>query len=111
MLSGTTLWGDTPGARKLLTRWLEINEGADIGGGQRNLWQAWNELQGELTTYRMPGRYCRVFDKPWAYPESEPVVIEHLIASREFRPGAVPAGKAPRRQRIQELERLACNPL
>lgn len=90
LLSGTTFWGDTPRARKLLDAWVDLNEtlrrsGIREGGGQKNLWYLTTCFK-RLRVKRIPGRYCFVHDKPWAYPENEPRIIEHTIASRAHRP-------------------------
>lgn len=89
MLSGTLFLGDTAGCRALLSNWRALNElwrsrGIVQGGGQKNLWFTLTCMPG-LRTERLSGRYCRVFDKPWAYDPNEPVVIEHTIASRDNR--------------------------
>ena len=88
MLSGTLFFGDTAGARQLLAAWCEINaamkrSGCRQGGGQKNLW--FTTTCFPLKIAKLPGRYCYVFDKPWAYPKDEPRIIEHLIASRIHR--------------------------
>ncbi len=114
LLSGTTWWGDTERARALLNSWAEMNRifrecGQREGGGQKNLWYLTTCLKG-LKVARLPGRYCFVFDKPWAYEHKfkkqagilcsfcnkgkkhpihtstdEPKIIEHTIASRDHR--------------------------
>lgn len=91
LLSGTLFFGDTDGARRLLDAWCRTNEerraaGDPTGGGQRNLWNTWRAMQGEIRTARLPGRYCYVFDKHFGYPAGEPVIIEHTIGSRDNRP-------------------------
>lgn len=91
MLSGTLFFGDTQGARDLLATWCRMNHlfrqsGIMEGGGQKNLWYLVACMTG-LKAKRLPGRYCYVFDKPWAYPHDEPRLIEHTIASRDNRSG------------------------
>lgn len=93
LLSGTLFFGDTDGARKLLRNWCLLNiakraNGDRTGGGQRNLWEEWSHFDrdGAIRTARLPGRYCYVFDKKFAYPKGEPCIIEHTIASRDHRP-------------------------
>lgn len=110
-LSGTMWFGDTPQARALLEAWLECNAlhvaaGELIGGGQANLCDVLTDgvVKG-LRIHRLPGRYCWVFDKPWAYPAGEYPVIEHLIASRENRGASNGKVNRPRRERIAELDR------
>jgi hypothetical protein len=107
LLSGTLYFGDTPGARSLLEAWCGMNDlmrrrGLLEGGGQKNLWYL-TTCMPNLKTVRLPGRYCRVFDKPWAYPAAEPVVIEHTIASREHRGPSLGKTNAARQKRIAEL--------
>lgn len=90
LLSGTLFLGDTKGCRKLCDNWVALNQtlrtcGVMHGGGQKNLWFMTTCMKNDLKIARLPGRYCRVFDKPWAYPPREPIVIEHSIASRENR--------------------------
>ena len=108
-LSGTMYFGDTDGARHLLRCWADLNEfrqrmGHLDGGGQRNLWATLETIGHELDFVKMPGRYCYVFDKPWAYPTDEPCIIEHTIASRE-NPGRVTTDMG-RRHRIRQLRKL-----
>ena len=107
MLSGTLFFGDTPGARMMLEAWRALNDclrsrGAVQGGGQKNLWYLTTCLERVKIT-KLPGRYCRVFDKPWAYPADEPVVIEHTIASREHRGPSLGKTNKARQARIAEL--------
>ena len=92
MLSGTLYLGDTLGCRTLLDNWVRMNtlfaqSGIVQGGGQKNLWYLVTCMEDDLKVERLPGRYCYVFDKPWAYDEDEPVIIEHTIGSRQHRPG------------------------
>lgn len=92
MLSGTMFFGDTVEARRLIDTWCYLNDilfqqgGVAEGGGQKNLWFL-TTCMTDLVIERLPGRYCYVFDKPWAYPKDEPYVIEHTIASRDHRSG------------------------
>ena len=106
MLSGTLFLGDTDGCRRLLDTWYDMNSlfrdrGIMEGGGQKNLWFLVTCME-DLKVERLPGRYCYVFDKPWAYDPKEPKIIEHTIASRDHR-GAVERVTEPRKQRIHEL--------
>lgn len=92
LLSGTLFFGDTDGARRLLDDWIAFNRvfrerGLTQGGGQKNLWYLTTCIEG-LKTADLPGRYCYVFDKQWAYPRSEKPIIEHTIASRDNRSGS-----------------------
>lgn len=93
ILSGTLYFGDTPGALRLVNAWVAKNEelraqGIVEGGGQKNLWRTLEEIGDALKIHRLPGRFTYVFDKPWSYPEGEPIWIEHSIASRENRPAS-----------------------
>lgn len=106
LLSGTLFFGDTDRARDLLENWCELNQllrrrGMVQGGGQKNLWYLLTCADGLLTQARLPGRYCFVFDKAWAYPPNEPRIIEHTIASRDNRAG--PKVTSARMQRKREL--------
>lgn len=108
MLSGTLFLGDTPGARELLGHWVALNDlfstrGIMQGGGQKNLWYTVTCLD-HLKVKALPGRYCYVFDKGWAYPAGEPCVIEHTIASRDNR--AEIRQTVARHNRIAELRAL-----
>ena len=108
LLSGTLYFGDTPGARVLLNAWVALNatlraHGAPEGGGQKNLWYLTTCLR-DIEVVRLPGSYCWVFDKPWAYAKEEEPVIEHTIASRDHR-GTRQRTDA-RAQRIEQLQRL-----
>lgn len=90
LLSGTLFLGDTDGCRRLLAAWCAKNaehraRGDMEGGGQKNLWRTVVEIGHTLKMARLPGRFCRVHFKPWAYPDDEPVFISHSIASRENR--------------------------
>jgi len=115
-LSGTMYFGDTERARLLLDEWLRVNvtrqaNGNWKGGGQANLRDILERKTplrfslSKLKVVQLPGRYCYVFDKPWAYPKWEPKIIEHLIASRENR--GISKGKInlARRRRIAEIEK------
>ena len=109
LLSGTLFLGDTPACKRLCSAWASMNglwKALAImeGGGQKNLWFLTTCLQ--LKIARLPGRYTYVFDKPWAYPEGEPCVIEHTIASRENR-GQRGRTNAARRTRVAELRAQA----
>ena len=107
LLSGTTFWGDTDKARSLLRAWVGLNgvlQGEKVrqGGGQKNLWYLTTcFLKEGLRVARLPGRYCYVFDKPFGYPENEPRIIEHTIASRDHR--AKRRETPGRKARIEEL--------
>lgn len=109
MLSGTIFLGDTKGARLLLDEWLAENEaqrkaGNRAGGGQKNLQTIIDPLEkAGLKVARLPGRYCYVFDKPWAYPKREPCIIEHTIASREHRGRQSVKGVQARQSRKEVL--------
>lgn len=108
LLSGTLFLGDTDRARALLVAWTGLNDelhrhGIEAGGGQKNLWYLTTCLAG-LRVARLSGRYCYVFDKAWAYPDTEPCVIEHTIASRDHRSGTE-RRTAPRATRIAALWR------
>jgi len=107
MLSGTLYFGDRPGARELLRTWCDLNalwrdRGVHEGGGQKNLWYAVSCMT-DLRIERIPGRYCYVFDKPWGYPDGEPCIIEHTIASRDHR--ARERQTLPRAERKAQLRR------
>ena len=108
LLSGTMWFADNDNARRLLDAWCAMNTmlkeyGCREGGGQKNLWYV-TTCMPWLKIHRMPGRYCYVFDKSWAYPVGEPRVIEHLIASRENRGESRGRENASRRARIAQLE-------
>ena len=108
MLSGTVWFADNQASRALLTTWYMLNSlwrdrGLVQGGGQKNLWFTVTCSKG-LRIHDLPGRYCYVFDKPFGYPEGEPKIIEHLIASRENRGPSIGTVNEPRRQRMAELD-------
>ncbi len=109
-LSGTMLFGESSAAWELLGQWArentrQIMRGNIQGQGQANLRTVLDEKRvAKLKVQRLPGRYCRVFDKPWAYPPDEPVIIEHLIASRENRGTSAGEINAARRKRIEEID-------
>jgi len=92
LLSGTLFLGDTAPARNLVDRWVDKNAelrraGIIDAGGQKNLWRVVVEMEaeGSLLMEKIPGRYCIVGDKLFAYPPGERTIIEHTIASRENR--------------------------
>jgi hypothetical protein len=107
LLSGTTFWGDTDKAMSLLRTWCGLNkrlqsEGCRQGGGQKNLWYLTTVMKKEgLKIARLPGSYCWVFDKPWAYAKDERPIIEHTIASRDHR-----ANRRETRERKARIEAL-----
>lgn len=108
MLSTVMFLGDTPGCMQLLENWCGLNEvwqerGIWDGGGQKNLWFTVTCMD-ELHVKRLPGRFNYAFDKPWAYPDEEPCLIEHTVASRDHRNQRRYHPK--RRQRKQELAQL-----
>lgn len=108
-LSGTLFFNDTHNARLLLAAWVHRNKimrqvGIWEGCGQASLRDVLDEgLVPDLQVEKLSGRYCYVFDKPWAYPKDEPCIIEHLIASRENRDHSKGKTNAPRQARIAEL--------
>jgi hypothetical protein len=112
LLSGTLFFNDTGPARDLVDLWVGENRkqrkaGERSGGGQKNLWrihEVWRH--GGVSSERLPGSYTWVFDKPWAYADDERPIIEHTIASRSHRPGAVEDLKAGRLKRVAELEAM-----
>jgi hypothetical protein len=108
LLSGTLYFGDTPGALALCENWVALNHtmrarGLMQGGGQKNLWYLTTCMK-DLKIARLPGRYTRVFDKAFCYPASEPVWIEHTIASRENRDSV--RFNRGRQKRISELKQV-----
>ena len=110
-LSGTMFWADSLNARLLLDAWLSLNKqkqalGIWEGGGQANLNAVIEaSVVNGLRIVKLPGRYCYVFDKSWAYPEGEQVIIELLIASRENRGPSKGKVNLLRRKRIAVLRR------
>jgi hypothetical protein len=110
MLSGTLFFGDTDNARRLLDAWVGLNRllsgfGVMDGHGQKDLWYL-TTCMTDLRIVPLPGRFCYVHDKPWAYPPSEPMIIEHMIASRENRGTSAGHVSPPRRKRIEEMWRI-----
>ena len=108
LLSGTLFIGDTDMARHLLDTWCILNDilraqHVPEGGGQKNLWFL-TTCMDDLEIVRLPGRYCYVFDKAWAYPEDEPCTIEHTIASRDHR-GGTHRKTRTRKHRITQLKK------
>ena len=99
MLSGTMVWNPTDKARALLAEWVEENYRIFHGGGQANLERCLSRIDG-LTVHKLPGRWCRVFDKPQFYPKDEPTWIEHTIASRENRAASLGNVDARRQMRV-----------
>ena len=106
-LTGTLFINDTEGARNVLYSWVRENEtqqqdGNYAGGGQANLQKM---LPSFGNVARLPGRYCFVFDKPWAYSAKEPRIIEHTIASRDHREqiGHRSGARAARKRALWEL--------
>lgn len=112
MLSGTLFLGDTLRCRRLLFAWCAINEtlqqcGVMEGGGQKNLWFLTTCME-DLRVERLPGRYCYVFDKERAYPDTEPRIIEHTIASRDHR--AVERQTPARQSKHREFRKILAFP-
>jgi hypothetical protein len=107
LLSGTLWLNYTEKTKQLLSAWGQMNSLlSDLkipeGGGQKNLWYMTTCMK-DLRIKKIPGRYCYVFDKPWAYPDNEPRIIEHTIASRENR-NRVRVDKG-RRDYLEKLEK------
>lgn len=85
-LASGTLWvNDTHEGRGLLEAWIRIDSGQHAYE-QIVLGEAWyDHAPSGLRTFRLPQKFCKVFDHPW-YPGQEgPVIIEHLQASRRLR--------------------------
>ena len=109
-LSGTMWFGRTKNAKRILERWITFNKerqakGNWEGGGQANLRDVLSErwVKG-IEIYKLPGRFCFVFDKPWAYPDGEPRIIEHLIASRENKGKNKGKVNQARQARIEQID-------
>lgn len=105
--SGTLLLNDTANCRELLRRWCTLNRmkqqrGQWPGGGQANLAEVVRTFV-DLSVWRMPARYCFIFDLSKRWNPDETPVIEHLQASRVHKGGRSPAS---RDARIAELETL-----
>lgn len=113
MLSGTLFFGDTVAATRIIDSWIAWNRARELAGtksgqGQKNLQAVvplW-ERDPTARIKRIPGRFCYVFDKPWAYPDDEPRIIEHTIASREHRGASAGKISPARRKRIAEFREL-----
>lgn len=108
MLSGTILLADTERCQRVLDAWHEMTQalrenGIRDGAGQKHLWYL-TTCMPDLRIAKLPGRYCYVFDKPWAYPPDEPRIIEHTIASRENRGRSKGRVHQGRQQRIREID-------
>ncbi len=108
LLSGTLWFNDTPAAKALLSAWVDLNStlsanGIREGGGQKNLWYLTTCMK-DLRIARLPGRYCYVFDKPEAYPDGEPRIIEHTLASRENRGDSKGKVNANRQARLRQID-------
>jgi len=78
--SGTTYFGKSPIARKLLDQWVLRCEADPIAWDQINLQSAWCDIAAteDLKTYWLPRPYLQIFDAP----EESPPVIKHWQASR-----------------------------
>ena len=107
--SGTLFLADTPACRGMLDQWVELNRvklqrGEYRGGGQANLSETVDAMR-DLRVWRLPARYCYITDLSKQWDPHEPVVIEHLQASREFRnPGRSSRLLRSRKRRLKELE-------
>lgn len=114
MLSGTLFLGDTERCRRLVENWTALNElwrsvNLTQGAGQKNLWFTLTCMP-DVKVMRLPGEYCYVADRFWAYEkrERERVVIEHTIASRDHR--AIERQTASRANRVAQLRRFLARP-
>jgi hypothetical protein len=117
-LNSATIWvNDTPGARTLLSRWLELankRRGDDSGdltptgdnGDQGVLRLAMLEFENaqssEVRFQRFPVNLTYIFDRGDLYYTVGPVLVEQLQASRESTQH--PKRLARRRARLAELE-------
>ena len=115
--SGTVLINDTPGARRLLSRWQELAEARrdkDRGeleatgenGDQGLLKEAVLESEGAanaaFTFHRLPPNLTYIFDRVETTYLEGSVIIEHLQASRES--SGHEKRLARRRERLKELD-------
>jgi len=83
--SGTMFVNNTVLGRDFMRRWIEMDHGQHQYE-QIVLGETWHgHRPGGLRTWRMPQRYCKVFDRPWKRGEAGPVQIEHYQASRRLR--------------------------
>lgn len=89
--SGTLWFNWSDGARELLRQWQSTEKGQGTFE-QKVLGEVWYSRArwwrgGELRTFRLPQRYCKVYDHDWVDGEEEgqSAVIEHMQASRKLR--------------------------
>lgn len=106
--SGTIYLPDSGACRAALRLWRDENAGRSAmgemrGHGQRSLQDAIDRHGIEV--WRMPARYCYIHDLSPRWDPLEPVVIEHLQASRQFKTPSTPSKLLPSRlARLAELE-------
>jgi hypothetical protein len=110
LASGTVLINDTPGALKILSRWVELQLDLVDVMDQEVLHRVVLEIESDpdcpLRIQRLPDNLCYIFDRTIPYYFGI-TYIEHLQASREnFREGSGRHSEAlsRRKKRIQELE-------
>lgn len=99
MASGTMWFNYTPKAIAWLAEWEEhehqlMQTGNQDKFEQKDMADLWYGLSAggvkAPRTYRLPQRYCKVFDVPWFNKaEDHSVVIEHMQASRRLKYGRV----------------------
>lgn len=85
LASGTMFFNNTSLAKDLLQVWIDHDHG-QYEYEQIVLGEAWYDRRHpELITQRLPQSYCKVHDAPWFDGEPEPILIEHMQASRRLR--------------------------
>ncbi len=83
--SGTMFVNDTDTGRAMMAAWIAHDEGQHHYE-QIVLGEAFHyHRPRNLRTWRMPQRYCKVFDAKWKRGEEGPVEIEHYQASRRLK--------------------------
>ncbi len=81
LLSGTVYFGPTENAKKLIDKWIEVNQEFPDQWDQKNLDIAIKRMP-ELKIVELPPSYCLIFD---TMKDQGPAVIEHFQASRRFK--------------------------
>ena len=83
LLSGGIYFGNTPVAKKMIDRWISINN-SNATMDQKNLQQVCEEMKGEIRFFLLPAEYVKIynFDR---WQGSNPPIITHFQASRRFK--------------------------
>lgn len=111
-LAGTLVFSGSPQSKELIGYWYRLSDPRGKGSGQETLRKIIEEsdfsieVDGMLTTRKLPARYTYIFDKSMHVTPDEPNWIEHTIASRENKDASKGKVNDARQKRLAELDAI-----